>query len=80
MKGVGLFAVPAPPAAPEEDEDDLAGDLAPLDSEESSEPEAPMPGPFDAYAETVFSDADTATKSDALRQAILCVLEERGGK
>lgn len=73
----GLFAVVGPPE-PDDDEDleDYGDDLA-----ADTEPEVDIgAGPFDAYAETVFDiDADPATRTDALRQAILTVLEERGG-
>lgn len=73
----GLFAVMGPPSDEEEDDDldDYAGDL-----EEDAPAEMEMgAGPFEAYAETVFDvDADPAARADALRQAILTALEERG--
>lgn len=72
----GLFAVAAPP---EEDDDfeDFSGDLEDLDMVEDGE--AQSAGPFDAYAETVFDlEADPASRTDALRQAILTALEESG--
>lgn len=81
MAGKGLFAVmggggSAPSPEDDDDLDDYAEDLEMSDSEE--EPEIGG-GPFDAYAETVFDvDADPATRTDALRQAIETVLEERG--
>lgn len=75
----GLFAVSAPPE--EEDEpslDDFSDDLAMPAAEEEDEG---VGGPFDAYAETAFdTEADPAARSDALRQAILTVLEESGQK
>lgn len=72
----GLFAVTTAPMADEDDDmDDVDADAAPVD-EGMPEPELGA-GPFDAYAETIFSDADTVTKADALRQAILTILEER---
>jgi hypothetical protein len=77
----GLFAVSMPPALGGDDEeaDDYSDDAAP--AEGAPEPDELGAGPFDAYAETVFDEkADVPTKSDALRQAILCILEERGGK
>ncbi len=73
----GLFAVATPPEMEDDDADDYSDDASPVD-EALSEPELGA-GPFDAYAETIFSDADTVTKADALRQAILTILEERGG-
>ncbi len=76
----GLFSVSAPPE--EEDEpslDDFSDDLAMPAAEE--EDEGIGAGPFDAYAETAFdTEADPAARSDALRQAILTVLEESGQK
>lgn len=71
----GLFAVAAPPEMEEDDVEDYADDALPVLDEEAPELGA---GPFDAYAETIFSDADTPTKADALRQAILTILEEQG--
>ncbi len=76
----GLFAISKGPPAPPEDDDtlyDVSDDALPAPEDEESGGEH-LAGPFDAYAETVFSDADPATKADALRQAIECVLEERG--
>jgi hypothetical protein len=76
----GLFAVMGGPRPAEEDDDldDYADDLE-LADDDSAEPEALGAGPFDAYAETVFDvEADPASRTDALRQAILTVLEERG--
>lgn len=75
----GLFAVTAPPP-PEDDDDDMsdyAGDLEMGDP--AGDDTSDSGGPFDAYAETVFDDkADPASRTDALRQAILTVLEESG--
>lgn len=73
----GLFAV-ASPALEEDDElDDFSGDLEDLDMVDDGE--ATSAGPFDAYAETVFDvEADPASRTDALRQAILTALEESG--
>jgi hypothetical protein len=71
----GLFAVVGPPEA--EDDDDFADDALPAEDDEAM-PELGA-GPFDAYAETVFDiEADPAARADALRQAILTILEERG--
>jgi hypothetical protein len=73
----GLFAVMGPPSDEEEDDDleDFSSDL----EEEAPEELDISAGPFDAYAETVFDEnADPAARSDALRQAILVALEERG--
>jgi hypothetical protein len=74
----GLFAVAGP--SPDEEDDDLedfSGDLEL--GEPSSDDSGDGGGPFDAYAETVFDvEADPASRSDALRQAILTVLEESG--
>jgi hypothetical protein len=74
----GLFAVMGPPEA--EDEDDYSDDAMPaLDDEEESEP-ALGSGPFEAYCETVFDEkADYQSRCDALREAIMTLLEERGG-
>lgn len=74
-----LFAVKsAPSSSPEDDDaDDYADDAAPLD--ELMEEAELGAGPFDAYAETVFSDADTPTKADALRQAVMTLIEEHMG-
>lgn len=74
----GLFAVMGPPAlGGEDDEDDFSDDAAP--AEEDDVGEAELGGPFDAYAETIFDPkADVAAKTDALRQAIMTLLEERG--
>lgn len=74
----GLFAVMGPPPDEEEDSlEDYADDLGEPESDEELEPLAA--GPFDAYAETIFdAEADPAARSDALRQAILTVLEENG--
>jgi hypothetical protein len=71
----GLFAVMGPPE--EEDEDDFSDDAMPI-AEDEEEP-ALGAGPFEAYAETVFdAEAPPEARSDALRQAILTILEERG--
>jgi hypothetical protein len=82
MKPKGLFAMvgggrPSPAAAEDDDDlDDYAEDLEMSDPEDEAQIGA---GPFDAYAETVFDvDADPAARTDALREAILTVLEERG--
>jgi hypothetical protein len=62
------------------DSEDDSGDSAPVGDEPDS-PDEPGAGPFDAYAETIFDPkSDTPTKTDALRQAILTLIEERGGK
>lgn len=74
----GLFAVMGPPAmGGGEDDDDYSDDAAPAEEEDMGETE--LGGPFDAYAETIFDPkADVASKTDALRQAIMTLLEERG--
>lgn len=73
----GLFAVATPPEDEDDDLDDYSSDLEALDPEE--EDMGIGAGPFDAYAETAFDvEADPATRTDALRQAILTVLEESG--
>lgn len=82
MKGKGLFAVAARPPVEDdiddEELDDYAADLE-LDEDEPGDPAALGGGPFDDYAAIVLDvDADPAARSDALRQAILTVLEERG--
>lgn len=73
----GLFAVSAPPEEEDDALEDFSGDLEDLDMvDDGAELGA---GPFDAYAETVFDlEADPASRTDALRQAILTVLEESG--
>lgn len=72
----GLFAVMGPPDdGGDDDLEDFSADL-----EEPEEEDMGIgAGPFDAYAETVFDvEADPASRTDALRQAILTVLEESG--
>lgn len=70
----GLFAVVGPP---EEGEDDLADDVLPAEDEEEI-PDV-MAGPFEAYAETVLDpEAPHEERVEALRQAVLTLLEERG--
>ena len=79
--GKGSMFALGPPPAEEDDEDDMsdyAGDLdmSDMSSEEDAEGSG---GPFDDYAQTLFdTEADPATRTDALRQAILTVLEEKG--
>jgi hypothetical protein len=74
-KGGGLFAVMGPPAA--EDDDDFSDDALPAEDEEEM-PELGA-GPFEAYAETVFDPAASVEeKTEALRQALLTLIEERG--
>lgn len=75
----GLFAVSsAPDDGSDDDSEDYSSDLEPTDP---SDDKSDGSGPFDAYAETVFdTEADPAARSDALRQAILTVLEESGNK
>jgi hypothetical protein len=75
-KGGGLFAVMGPPPEEEDLDEDFSADLEDLDAEEDMSIGA---GPFDTYAETVFDlEADPASRTDALRQAIMTVLEESG--
>lgn len=72
----GLFAVVGPPEA--EDEDDFSDDALPAEDDEELMPELGA-GPFEAYCETVLNaDAPYEERCEALRQAILTVLEERG--
>lgn len=72
----GLFAVLGPPE--EEDADDFADDALPAEDDEDAAPELGA-GPFEAYCETVLNaDAPYEERCEALRQAILTVLEERG--
>jgi hypothetical protein len=72
----GLFAVVGP--SEPEDEDDFADDALPAEDEEDM-PELGA-GPFEAYCETVLNaDAPYEERTEALRQAILTILEERGG-
>lgn len=72
----GLFAVMGPPS---DDEDDFSDDAMPAEEDDMGA-DVELGGPFDAYAETIFDPkADTASKTEALRQAIMTLLEERGG-
>jgi hypothetical protein len=72
-----LFAVSAPSSL-EDDEDDFSDDALPSLDEVEDDPGA---GPFDAYAETVLdADAPIEERKDALRECILTLLEERGGR
>lgn len=72
----GLFAVSSPA---EDDEDDYSDDAMPAeDDDELTEPS--LGGPFESYAATVFDPkADPAAKVEALREAILTLIEEGGG-
>lgn len=74
----GLFAIAAPPPdESEEDVDDYSGDALPAD-EDAPDPELGA-GPFEAYCQTAFdTEAPYEARCDALRQAILTILEERG--
>lgn len=80
----GLFALSRPPAAAaEEDDDDIDLDDFGEDLELDEPAGGSLPdiggGPFDDYAATALDpEADPASRADALRQAILTVLEERG--
>jgi len=70
----GLFAEMGPP---EEDDDDYSDDALPALDEEEEEL-APGAGPFEAYCEIALdANADYQARCDALRQAILTVLEEQ---
>lgn len=72
----GLFAALGP-VEPEDDAEDYSDDALPID-DEAAEPEIGA-GPFEAYCETIFSETSSyEEKCDALRQAMLTVLEERG--
>jgi hypothetical protein len=56
------------------DDDDFAGSGAP---EDEPEPDVGL-GPFDAYADTVLdAEAPIEDRCEALRQAILTLIEER---
>lgn len=77
-----LFAA-KPASSPADDAgsaDDYSGDSLPAgDSSDTSSADDTGGGPFDAYAETIFDPkADVTTKTDALRQAIMTLLEEQG--
>lgn len=68
----GLFAVVGPPT---EDDEDYSDDAMPAEDEE---PMGEMGGPFDAYADTVLdAAASPEDRKEALRQAILTLIEER---
>jgi len=72
----GLFAAIGP-VEPEDDAEDYSDDAMPIE-DDAEEPEIGA-GPFEAYCETVLNpDAPYEERCDALRQAILTVLEERG--
>lgn len=78
--GSGGAGASSSSSMPGMDEEDDSGDSAPVGDEPDSTDE-PGAGPFDTYAETIFDPkSDTPTKTDALRQAILTLIEERGGK
>jgi hypothetical protein len=81
MRGGGGGASMGASSDPAADDEDDSGDSMPA-SEDTDPTDTPAgSGPFDAYAETVFDPkSDTPTKTDALRQAILTLIEERGGK
>lgn len=74
-----LFGMGQMMADDEDDFDDLTeDDLGPIEEEDEGEM-ALGAGPFEAYAETIFSpDASTEEKTEALRQAFLTLLEEQG--
>ena len=80
MKGKGLFAVAArPPVEDDIDDEELDDYAADLELDEDETAPSMGGGPFDDYAAIVLDvDADPAARSDALRQAIETVLEERG--
>lgn len=72
----GLFAVVGP--SEPEDEDDFSDDALPAEDDDEAMPELGA-GPFEAYCETVLNaDAPYQERCDALRQAILTIIEERG--
>lgn len=72
----GLFAVVGPPE--EDAEEDFADDALPAEDDEEALPELGA-GPFEAYCETVLNaDAPYEERCEALRQAILTIIEERG--
>lgn len=80
MKGKGLFAIPASPDEEEggdlaELEDDFADDL----EDDAAAPQLELDGgAFSSYAETVFdTNADPLAREDALKQAILTLVEEQ---
>lgn len=68
--------MPTEPGYDGDDEDD-SGDMAPPGDDDASDD--PGGGPFDAYADTVLDDkADPEDRKDALRQAIMTLIEEQG--
>lgn len=76
----GLFAKMGPPAGmtePGEDDDDYSDDALPEDAGDADvELDA---GPFDAYADTVLdAEASPEDRKEALRQAIMTLIEENG--
>lgn len=75
-----LFAVKSAPAEDDTSAgEDFASDLMPADDEMETDPMELGGGPFDAYADTVLdAEADPADRKDALRQAILTLIEEQG--
>jgi len=79
MAGKGLFAVVGGPP-PEEEDDDLEDYSSDLEEDAPSMDLDVGAGPFEAYCETVLDDkAPYEERCEALRQAILTVVEERGG-
>lgn len=74
----GLFAVVGPPEESGEDDDMYAEDMMSPDEEGSTDEEMPS-GPFDSYADTVLdAEASPEERKEALRQAIMTLIEERG--
>ncbi len=75
----GLFSSKAAP--PSDADDDYSDDAAPVAEDESEEGgDLAVAGPFESYCETVFSDTSSyEEKCDALREAIMTLLEESGG-
>jgi hypothetical protein len=72
----GLFAVASEPA---DDTDDYTDDALPAIDDEDGEATDPMAGPFESYCKTIFDDkADYQAKRDALREAIMTLIEEGG--
>jgi hypothetical protein len=73
----GLFSAPAPA---DDDADDYSDDALPaLDDEDAGDEPAASVGPFESYCETIFDEkSDYQAKCDALREAIMTLIEEGG--
>ena len=70
----GIFAVSEPA---DDTEEDYSDDALPAIDDEDGEATDPMAGPFESYCKTIFDDkADYQAKCDALREAIMTLIEE----